>query len=221
VQFAWFDPKAESYRTAITEEFTFTVLKGEGEENTSSVYVPGVARESVRNLGTDIRDISRSLPVYTRVATTVFGSPFYRWFYAVAIFLTLILFLLIRKLTRRNADLTLVRNRKAGRTARSRLKTADRFRKADQSDRFFEEMGKAIWQYLSHKMNIETSDLSREEVKTQLARRGVADEEQAELMRILEDSEFSRFAPSSEKSDMDLLYRDAVKLIGKLENSLK
>jgi len=221
VQFAWFDPNTESYHTATTEEFHFTVLKGEGEESPGSVYIPGVARESVRNLGTDIRDISRTLPSYTRVAATVFGRPFYRWLYVGAGLLTLILFIVIRKLTRRNADLTLVRNRKAGKAAKSRLKTADRYRKADQSDRFYEEIGKAIWQYLSHKMNIETSDLTREEVQSQLDKRGVAKEEQTELMRILEDSEFSRFAPSSEKTDMDLLYRDAVKLIGKLENRLK
>jgi hypothetical protein len=221
VQFAWFDPKEESYRTATTEEFNFTVLKGEGEESPGSVYVPGVARESVRNLGTDIRDISRSIPAHSTVAATIFGSPFYRWFYLVVLLLAILLLIVIRKLTRRNADLTLVRNRKAGKAARSRLKTADRYRKADQSDRFYEEIGKALWQYLSHKMNIETSDLSREEVRSQLAQRGVGNEEQEELMRILEDSEFSRFAPSSEKSDMDLLYRDAVKLISKLENSLK
>ena len=221
VQFAWFDPRTESYKTATTEEFNFTVLKGEGEESPGSVYVPGVARESVRNLGTDIRDISRSLPAYTTVAATVFGSPFNRWFYPAVLVLSIVLLIIIRKLTQRNADLTLVRNRKAGKAARSRLKTADRYRKADQSDRFYEELGKALWQYLSHKMNIETSDLSREEVRSQLAQRGVEVEEQEELMRILEDSEFSRFAPSSEKSDMDLLYRDAVKLISKLENSLK
>lgn len=221
VQFAWFDPKTESYHTATTEEFNFTVLKGEGDEAPSSVYVPGVARESVRNLGTDIRDISRSLPVFTTVASTVFGSPFHRWFYPVVLLLSLVLMILIRKVTRRNADLTLVRNRKAGKTARSRLKTADRHRKAAQSDRFYEEMGKALWQYLSHKMNIETSDLSREVVQRELEQRGVAMEEQTELLRIIEASEFSRFAPSSEKSDMDELYRDAAKLISKLENSLK
>jgi hypothetical protein len=221
VQFAWFDPKAEVYRTASTAEFSFTVLKGEGEETLGNVYVPGRTHESVEDLGTDIRDIARRPPVFTAVAASLFGTSWYRWLYPVAIILTLLLVILIRIKTRRNADLSLVRNRKAGREARSRLRMADRLRKAEDADRFYEEIGKAIWGYLSHKMNIETSDLSREVVIEQLEQRGVAEKERLELLRILEDSEFSRFAPTSERSDMSLLYRDAAKLISLLENSLK
>ncbi len=221
VQFAWFDPKTESYNTSTTGEFNFTVLKGEEKDSPGSVYVPGIARESVRDLGTDIRDIARELPAFNTVAATVFGKLWYRWFYPLAILLCLMLLLLIRKMTRRNADLSLVRNRKAGRAARSRLKNAERFRKAGEADNFYEEIGKALWEYLSHKMNIETSELSREGVKDQLDQREVPEEDGSELLRILEESEFSRFAPTSERSDMDLLYRDAAKLIRKLENSLK
>jgi hypothetical protein len=221
VQFAWFDPKAESYRTATTEEFSFTVLKGENEEGTGTVYVPGVAHQSVRDLGIDIRDISRTLPVFTTVAASLFGARWYRWLYPVAVILTLMLVILIRMKTRRNADLSLVRNRKAGRAARSRLKQADRLRKAGDADRFYEEIGKALWGYLSHKMDIETSELSREVVVEQLDGQQVSEEARIELLRILEDSEFSRFAPTSERSDMNQLYRDAAKLIRKLESSLK
>jgi hypothetical protein len=221
VQFAWFDPGAESYRTATTGEFSFAVLKGESEESTGTVYAPGVAHESVRDLGTDIRDIARTPPVFTAVAASLFGKLWYRWFYPVVIFMMLVLVILIRIVAQRNADLSLVRNRKAGRAARSRLKNADRLRKAGQADRFYEELGKALWEYLSHKMNIETSDLSREMVIDQLGQREVPEKERSELLRILEDSEFSRFAPTSERSDMNLIYRDAVKLISLLENSLK
>ena len=221
IQFAWFDPMAEAYRTATTGEFSFTVLKGEGEESAGSIYLPGVAPESVRNLGTDIRDISRSDPVFTPMASSLFATAWYRWLYALAILVTVALLILIRRMTRRNADLTLVRNRKAGRAARTRLKNADRLRKAGQTDKFYEELGKALWEYLSHKMNIETSELSREMVVAQLAQRKVPEEEQSELLRILEDSEFSRFAPTSERSDVNLLYRDAARLIRNLENSLK
>ena len=221
VQFAWFDPKAEVYRTATTEEFSFTVLKGESEESGGTVFVPGVAHESVRDLGTDIRDIARTQPVFSTVASSLFGTLWYRWLYPVAIFLALLLVILIRMMTKRNADLTLVRNRKAGRAARSRLKSAERLKKADQADKFYEEIGKAVWEYLSHKMNIPTSELSREVVMEDLDQQEVPEEERAELLRILEESEFSRFAPSSERSDMHLLYRDAAKLISLLENSLK
>ena len=101
------------------------------------------------------------------------------------------------------------------------MKKADRFRKANDSDRFYEELGKAIWGYLSHKLNIETSGLSREVIVEQLEHRKVPEKQRNELLRILEESEFSRFSPSSEKSDINRLFSDAAQLIRNLENSLK
>jgi hypothetical protein len=221
VQFAWFDPNTESYKTALTGEFNFTVLKGEQDAGTAEVFVPGVVPENVRDLGTDIRDISRMVPVFSKVNSSLFGSTWYRLFYPLAFVLAVVLILLMRLLARRNADLTLVRNRKAGRLARARLKKAERYKKANDPDRFYEEIGKATWGYLSHKLNIETSGLSREVVLEELGGRKVPEELQGELLRILEESEFSRFAPSSEKSDMSRLYNDAALLIKNLENHLK
>lgn len=221
VQFAWFDPISGSYKTAQTDEFNFTVIKGENDDTSGGVYIPGEVHESVKDLGTDIRDISRVSQPFSSVKSSLLGTDWYRWFYPVALLLTLVLIILISLVARRNADLTLVRNRKAGRSARTRLKQADRFRKAGDSDRFYEEIGKAIWGYLSHKLNIETFGLSREVVMQQMEKLGVPEEQRAELLRILEESEFSRFAPTSERSEMNTLYSDAAQLIRNLENILK
>lgn len=221
VQFAWFDPKSGSYKTALTDEYNFTVIKGEYDDTSSGVYLPGEVHESVRDLGTDIRDISRVPPLFSPVKSSILGSSWYRLFYPLALLLTIVLIILIRVVARRNADLTLVRNRKAGRSARVRLKQADRFRKAGDPDKFYEEIGKALWGYLSHKLNIETFGLSREVVMEQMAQRNVPESQRDELLRILEESEFSRFAPTSERSDMNTLYSDAAQLIRNLENILK
>lgn len=222
VQFAWFDPGAGDYRTAQTEEFNFTVLKGEEEDAPrGGVYVPGMLGESVRDLGSDIRDISRETPVFTMVNRTLYGSRWYRVFYPLVLLVALVLILLLNLLARRNADLSLVRNRRAAKAARVRLKRADRLRKSGETDSFYEEIGKAIWGYLSHKLNIETSGLSSEVILEELSKRDVAEDLQRELISILENSEFSRFAPTHEKSDVDTLYSNAARLIRNLEKNLK
>jgi len=221
VQFAWFDPKTEEYQTATTEEFTFTVLKGKGDDSPASVYVPGVMHENVADLGTDIRDISRTSQLFTPLASSLLATRWYRWTYPIIFLLGIITVILIRLVARRNADLTLVRNRRANKLARVRLKKADRLRKSEEVGKFYEEIGKAIWGYFSDKLNIETSKLSREVVVEQLERQDISLSLRNELLRILDDSEFSRFAPSSEKSDVNQLYADAVSLIRNLENSLK
>ena len=112
MQFAWFDPQSGTYHTAQTDEFSFTVLQGEDDNEAAGVYIPGVLGESVRDLGTDIRDISRASPVFTMVDRSLFGSSWYRLFYPVALVLTLVLILLISMLAKRNANLTLVRTRR-------------------------------------------------------------------------------------------------------------
>ncbi|MEN8201283.1 MAG: BatD family protein [Bacteroidota bacterium] len=221
VQFAWFDPKTKQYRTASTDEFTFTVLKGESDDGSGNVYVPGVMHESVEDLGTDIRDISRNSQGFVPLATSLFAARWYRWIYPIIFLLAVLAIVLIQVVTRRNADLNLVRNRQANKMAKVRLKKADRLRKSEDHSKFYEEIGKAIWGYLSDKLNIETSMLSREVVMEQLKQHNISDSMQEELLRIVDESEFSRFAPSSEKSDVHLLYGDAVSLIRNLENKLK
>jgi hypothetical protein len=222
VQFAWFDPEKGEYRTAQTEEFNFTVLKGEDEDAAEGgIYVPGMLGESVRDLGADIRDISREEPVFSMLNRSLYGSRWYGFFYPFVIFLALVLILLLNLTARRNADLSLVRNRRAGKIARSRLKKADRLRKSGDADSFYEEIAKAIWGYLSHKLNIETSGLSIEVILEELAKQDVSEDLQQELTGILENSEFSRFAPTHEKSDVNTLYSSAAQLIRKLENHLK
>jgi hypothetical protein len=220
IEFAWFDPVAESYRTLSSEEFTFEVIKGESDEGSGSVYIPGVLQENVEDIGTDIRDISRSVPVFTPLTATLFGSRLYKLMYPLIALLALLIIILIRIVARRNADLKLVRNRQASRSAHQRLKKADKFRKASDDDGFYEEVGKAIWGYLGDKLSMETSSLSRDAILKELENRQVAENLKTEILRILDDSEFSRFAPSSEKSEINQMYRDAVSLIKNLENSL-
>lgn len=220
IRYAWFDPATGEYHQKTTDEFTFTVLKGETEEGQGGVYVPGITRESVENIGTDIRDITRAPQQFTPLAVTMWGKGWYQWFYPLALFIAILIILLIRLLVSRNADLSLVRNRKANKSARSRLKKADRFRKANDLDRFYEEVGKALWGYLADKLDIETSHLSREVIVEELERKSVDEELRKEFLRILDDSEFSRFAPTSEQSNVDHLYADAAAIIRNLENKL-
>ena len=78
ITFSWFDPASGKYKSATTEEFSFTVLKGEQDAAAGSVYVPGAVHESVDNLGTDIRDIVRTTPVLVPLSYTLMGTLWFR-----------------------------------------------------------------------------------------------------------------------------------------------
>ena len=144
VQFSWFDHGSGKYRSSTSSEFNFTVLKGDAEDGSGSVYIPGIMQESVEDLGTDIRDITRTLPVLTPVAYSLMDQRWYKMVYLIALLGFIMVILYIRAVSRRNADLRIVKNRKASRSALNRFKLADKYRKSGDEDRFYEEVGKAI-----------------------------------------------------------------------------
>ena len=220
ISFAWFDPEREEYRALTTEEFTFTVEKGEDAGNGGQVYLPGLRAEEVENIGSDILDIKRAVPGFNKLGASPLQNTFYWVAYAVLLLLFIAGIIFLRLYLRHKADIRLSRNRRANKLARKRLRTADRARKSGEHEKFYEEIEKAIWGYLSDKLSIDLSSLSREKVQTLLKTAGTDEELLGELLRIIDDCEFSRYAPSSEKSDMDVLYADAMRLIHQLEQNI-
>ncbi|MEZ5071695.1 MAG: BatD family protein [Bacteroidales bacterium] len=220
VVFAWFDPSTGRYHQETTEEFNFSVRKGRGEESNGGVYVPGVGKESVDDIGTDIRDISRSEPHLRPVGFALMGNRMYAIGYLILLLGATAIFVLLRMVARRNADLTLLRNRKANSAARKRLKNAQRCLKSRDLDGFYEETTRAFWGYMSDKLSLETSRLTRESVQSDLRSRQVPAEAVEEFTRILDECEYSRYAPSSQQSEPQKLLDDAIQMIQNLETHL-
>ncbi|MDF1572801.1 MAG: BatD family protein [Bacteroidales bacterium] len=221
LRFSWFDPAAETYRTVTTKEYTFNVLKGEGTDTGAQIFMPGARGENVENIGTDILDINRGIPLFRPVGITPLSHTGYWIIYVVLIFLFIGSIIVLRTWFRQRADVRLMRNRKASKMARNRLRLADKARKAGDGETFFEEVEKAIWGYLADKLSIEVSSLSRDRVSEVLQGAGISETLQEEMVRIIDDCEFSRYAPSSEKSDMDTLYGEAIRLLHNLDQNIR
>jgi hypothetical protein len=221
LRFSWFDPAAETYRTITTKEFTFNVLKGEGTDQGAQIFMPGARGENVENIGTDILDINRGIPLFRPIGITPLVHFRYWILYIVLALLFVATIVVLPTWFRQRADVRLMRNRKASKMARNRLRLADKARKAGDAETFFEEVEKAIWGYLADKLSIEVSSLSRDRVSEVLQGAGISETLQEELVRIIDDCEFSRYAPSSEKSDMHILYTEAIRLLHNLDQNIR
>ncbi len=221
VKFSWFDPLAKKYKTIETEEFTFVVEKGESDDDNGQIYVSGLRAESVEDIGTDILDIDRNSLDLTKIAYSPLNKPWYWMLYLISAIVFILFGGLLRIYFKQRADVRLTRNRKANRLAIGRLKKADKARKSGKSELFFEETEKAIWGYLGDKLGLELSSLSKEKVVEVLDNTNVSEEDKSELFRIMEDCEFSRYAPSQEKGNMDNLYMESIKLIKRLEQNIQ
>jgi hypothetical protein len=219
VEFVYFDPAEETYKTIRSEEFSIVVDKD--KESEEGAVISGFSKEDLRFIGSDIRFIKNENFQLRRKEHTFFGTlPFYLSYVASLIAFGLIIFIR-RKQIRRNANHELVRNRKAKRIAEKRLRQAYRYLKAGENSRFYEELLKSFWGYLGDKLTIPVSDLSSESAKQVLMENKVDDKLIEEFFEIIEHCEFARFAPSDEVSEALPVYDKASRIITKFEQNLK
>jgi hypothetical protein len=87
-------------------------------------------------------------------------------------------------------------------------------------DNFYEEILKALWGYLSDKLNIPVSDLTRTSTISGLLEKGVREEEIADLSSILDTCEYARFAPSASETEAEKIFENASRFIKSVENSI-
>ena len=219
VEFSYFDLKTKSYKTLTTEPYELNVAKGEG--GSEQVVTSFTNKEDVRLIGQDIRYIKTGDVRLMPKGQFLFGTWLYFLWYIVPLVLLVAVIIIYRKRAIENANVTKVRNKNANKMAVKRLKLAAKLLKEAKQEAFYEEVLKALWGYISDKMNIPVASLSKDNVEQQLQQHGVDKVLSDEFLRILNECEFARYAPSSIVGGMDKVYAAAIEVISKMENSIK
>lgn len=222
VQFSYFDPKDGSYKTLSSQPFKLHVEKGIGGENSSSPVISNFGtQERVKYLGQDIRYIKVSKPHFVSNKEFFFGSFMYIMAYVLIAVLFIVFFAIYRKQVKENANIALVRTKKANRIAVRRLKKAERLLKERKKEEFYDEVLRAVWGYLSDKLNIPQANLTKENVEAELMVFGGDKEVSDRFIDILNTCEFARYAPSQAPEAMEQLFKQTFDAIGKMENITK
>lgn len=219
VKYSYFDLSTRRYETLTTPEISFYARKGNDQNAGITVY-GGVSKEDVKYLGRDIRFIKSYPGALRKSGNLIAAKRSYYTFYAFALILFFAVLFVRREHIRRNSDLTSVRNRKAGKVAARRLKEAEKCLREKQTDRFYEEILKALWGYLSDKLNIPVSELTRSSAVQSLTEKGIPEEEINTLSSIIDNCEYARYAPSSSSEEAGKLYDGASGFIRYVENSI-
>jgi len=219
VTYSYFNTASGRYETLTTREFRFHAIKG-NDQNTGITVYGGVSKEDVKYLGKDIRFIKSDAGKITKPAAIIVSKPSFLSFYAATLLLFLAILFVRREHIRRNSDVSRVRNRKAGKIAVRRLRTAELCLKNGEIDRFYDEILKSLWGYLSDKLNIPVSDLTRTNAVAALTDRGINEDVITNLTKILDSCEFARYAPSSSGTEASDIYEGAARVIKSVENSI-
>lgn len=219
VSFSYFDIRSKSYKTLKTEEYVVNIEKGAG--NADQVIANFTNKEDLKVLGEDIRYIKQNEVALQPRGSFFYGSMTYWLFYIIPALAFIIFFIVYRKQATENANVAKVRTKKANKVATKRMKLAGKLLSENKKDAFYDEVLKALWGYISDKLNIPVSRLSKDNIEEKLRNHGVNEELIKEFLNALNDCEFARFAPGDENQAMDKVYSSSIEVISKMENSIK
>lgn len=227
VVFSYFDPGSAKYLSIETQEFNFSVEKS-GEKDESFITSPGITGpqgrnesnqgQAVQSLADDIRFIMIKEPDLSRIGHKIFGTKIFVFTYLAVILAFIGLFILKRERIRRNSDVNALRNRKARRIAQKRLAVAHDLMRSD-NDNFFDEVLKALWGYMSDKLGVNVSDLSREFITGKLQTFAIPEDLLKDLWHTIDECELARYATGI-KVDKQGVYQKAIKLISGLQEKI-
>lgn len=218
IKFAYFNPASGEYVFRNTQEYKLNVLKGTGDQ---SNVVKSLRKEDVQLLGQDIRFIKQESTALRPIGYTFFGTNLFYSVYLGSGILFLVLFMVYRKKARENANIALVRNKKANRMARKLLREASGYLKNNQHEAFYDSILKAFWGYLSNKLNIPVAELNRESASERLKMKNVSQEIITEFISIIDQCEFARFSPSGGTEAMQNFYIEAEETMSQIEKQIK
>ncbi|MDO8951887.1 MAG: BatD family protein [Draconibacterium sp.] len=219
IPFTYFNPATGSYETKSTSAYQLRVKKGSGDQ-TAAMMSSG-RKEDVQLLGQDIRFIKQGDPELMIKGYTFFGTtPFYLM-YAGSTFAFLLLFFIYRKKAKENANIALMRNKKANKVARKRLRAAATFMKQNNNEAFHESILKAFEGYLSDKLGIPIADLNRESSVAGLQKKNVEQTVIDDFVSVVDQCEYARYAPASGSEARHEIYSKAEATMGLMEKQIK
>ena len=217
---SFFNTSTGKYETISTQSFTVEVEKG-SETVPTVIDNTQISKEKGKILASDIRHIKYGDEAASVADGTFFTSTRYLLIYVVSLLLAFLFLVIYRKKVAENADISLVRTKKANKVATKRLKVAKALMKQNNVDGFYDEILKAVWGYISDKLSMPMSQLTKDNISSTLLSRSVSAELIAEFQDILSQGEFARYAPGDKEAAMERLYTMSINVISKMENSIK
>ena len=212
VNFVYFDVHSDSYKTVKTNPIDIVVDKGDGR-NTSENY------ESEKD--NDIRNIKTGVINHYGTNRQFVGSAGY-WISLLLPLLAFVLLLIIfRKRAMDHADIINMRQKKADKIARKRLRKANQLMRQGKGEEFYDEVLRALWDYVGYKLNMPVEKLSRENIAETFMKHEVRQDTIDNFLSALDTCEFERYAPGDVAGNMEKTYSTAAIVISEIEDVMK
>ncbi len=219
VEFTYFNPETMKYVTLSTPAAQITVLPDSTGRSSQGGMVTGLSKEEIKVLGRDIRFIKIGKAGLSPEGRMLMGSGLYYGLLAGMAALFLGLYYGMRRRRERMSNVVFVRGKRANKIALQRLRTAEGHMRTNDHRGFYEEMLKAMWGYMSDKLNIPVANLTKENIREELSKRGIAPNTATRFTDIISECEYAQYSPGGAGRPEDI-YRDVAGLISQIESKL-
>ena len=209
--FTYFNLAKKQYETLTVPAYHCNVERGSG--------VATVVEQ--KKVDADMQDILHihALPAHpSAISSPVFTKAWYWILWGLVLLSLICAVFMYRQHLKLAADVTGRRMSRANRVANKRFKAAASFMKSHQSEKFYEELARALKGYIGDKLNIPPSQLISDTIVEKLTAYGTSTETADEVLGVLDECEMARFTPSQSDSAMHELYDRASAAIKSIED---
>ncbi|MGB7396158.1 MAG: BatD family protein [Pricia sp.] len=216
INFTYFDPASESYKTLVSDEIVINVKEGPTNTEAASSSPNGSGKQSVAT-GSQFNFIKLNPNLKSIGSSYFFGSTcFYLWLLLPLLLIPLAI--LFRKKREAIAgDVAGNRIRRANRLARKYLSKARK--ELGNKEPFYIALEKGLHNYLKAKLKIETSEFSKDKIASLLDEKQVDTSTKDGFIALLKNCEMARYSPFSEVQ-MQQDYDRASEVISQLDKQL-
>ena len=211
VELTYYDTGKNAYKTIKTQPFKVEVEKGDGTSAES---------EDFASQDKDIHTIKLGKVEQHKADEMFFGSFGYWISLLMPLIAFVVLLIVFRRRAIENADIVKKRSNRAGKIATKRLRLANKLMLQGKQGEFYDEVMRALWGYMSYKLNMPAEKLNRDNIRETLGRHFVDDATIEKFTTALDECEFERYAPGDAAGNMNRTFESAMTAIMDIENAI-
>ncbi len=217
IEFTYFDPKLEAYKTLFSQELIVDVFDGPTSTPPSVNNSLLKSKNSIVSNDSSFRFIKLDTKLQQK-NQKIFWRSYLFWTLLFIPFLLIITSILIKKyVLNQTEDLTTRKQKRAQQLAKRYLSSAKKVIQ-DQA-KFYEALERALHNYLKAKLKIETTELSKSKIQKLLNDKGIEKQISSEYVEVIENCERARYAPGSSINTKEDLKKSG-ELISKIDRQI-
>lgn len=210
--FVYFDPSTGKYATIKQKGYDINVIRGSSSSSEQ------------KEIGDDLKDILYLHHINTADISRDNERTLFDTLYILLYILTTAAFVttlvVYRKRINANSDIAARRTARANKVATKRLRMAAKALSTNNADAFHESLARALWGYISDKLRIPSSALTRDNIREKLIENGISEELTDRTIDILDQCEMARFTPDSSSAEhLKTLFDESSAVIKAVEST--